>query len=71
MRRHEGSIRFLAAVVVAFVVNLVLDVTLDPPRLVRWIVVLAVVLILTAVFEVLRRRRAAARRSEEPASDRA
>ncbi|TFV64799.1 hypothetical protein E4P41_00770 [Geodermatophilus sp. DF01-2] len=58
MRRHEGTIRTLATVVVAFLINLVLDVAFDLPMLVRWGIALTVVLLLAFLVEVVRRRAA-------------
>lgn len=46
----------LAIVVVALLVNFVLDVAFDLPMLVRWGIALAVVLILTLLIELVRRR---------------
>lgn len=65
MRRHEGTIRMLAMAAVAFLVNLILDVTLEMPMLVRWGIAVAVVLVLTLMVESLRRRRGPARDTDQ------
>lgn len=57
--RHQGVIRLLWIVVVAFVVNAVVELVFAPPVVLRWGIALAVVLVVTAVFEAGRRRRAA------------
>lgn len=64
----ERTVRALAVVVVALGANLVLDVTLDPPVLVRWGLVVALLLLLTALVEGLRRRATARRAGRERAS---
>lgn len=61
MRRHEGTIRALAAVVVALLANFVLDVVFDLPVLLRSGIAVAVVLVLTFLVEVVRRRAATQR----------
>ena len=59
MRKHEGTIRILATVVAALLINFVLDVAFDLPMLIRGGIALAVVLLLTLLIEVVRRRAAA------------
>ena len=63
MSRSERTVRALAVVILAVGANLVLDVALDPPLLVRWAVVVALLLLVTALVEV-GQRRAAARRAD-------
>lgn len=68
MRKHEGTIRTFATVVVALLANFVLDVAFDLPMLVRWGIALAVVLLLTLLIEVVRRR-AGAQQTDPGQSD--
>ncbi|WP_369134077.1 hypothetical protein [Modestobacter sp. I12A-02662] len=56
----EGALRTLVTAVLVLAVNVVLDIALDLPVLVRWAVVLSVVLLVTVSFEAVRRRADAA-----------
>ncbi len=56
MRRPDGTLRTLATLTIAFLVNALLDVAFDLPMLVRWSIAVTVVLVLVAVLDARRRR---------------
>ncbi len=56
MTRREGTLRMLPTLVLAFLVNAVLDVAFDLPMLVRWSIAATVVVVAVALIEVRRRR---------------
>lgn len=57
MSKHEGTIRTIVIVLVALVLNAVLDVAFGASLLVRLGVTVAVVVLLTGLIEAVRRRR--------------